>query len=110
MAEYIDREKVFEILKDIYDSPFGPYDLSYYDHYEEIKTMIAEIPAADVRPVVRGKDCVYAHSAKGVEKLMCYRLGSNYPREAVCKTCQFGAEEDAAWGMYHLCFEEGGDV
>ena len=56
MAEYIEREKAMALAKDIIvPSKYG----NDYRHRCIDPQEIAELPAADVRPVVLCKDCVY---------------------------------------------------
>ncbi len=52
MAEYIEREKLLELYVD------GKYDTAdYHVPVPVIIQNIKDIPAADVRPVVRCRDC-----------------------------------------------------
>ena len=65
MAEYIDREKATEIIKEKQKElcPVGRYGRNYvygsdrekYDVWEDIIDAVRNIPAADVAPVVHGK-------------------------------------------------------
>lgn len=53
MTEYIDRAAVLKCIEE--DGYEDEYDLGYYSHNREFQVLIEEIPAADVKLVVRGK-------------------------------------------------------
>ena len=58
--EYIEREAAIEVLSGWYRKALHPENMSSYnegerDAYRTALSEIANIPAADVRPVVRGK-------------------------------------------------------
>lgn len=65
MAEYIEREALRErfekrldwLRRDIHDE----YSGALYDGCETDMGLIAEIPAADIAPVARCKDCEYSY-------------------------------------------------
>ena len=70
MAEYIDREALV--------AKFDQMGLGEHSFVEKVfsdgvRTIIAEMPAADVVPVVRCRDCEYAKNAKVNKKgfLIC---------------------------------------
>ena len=60
MAEYIEREAAIEAVSLWYGKALHPENMSSYnegerDAYRTAASEIANIPAADMRPVVRGK-------------------------------------------------------
>ena len=57
MADYIKREAVLKCVAE--DGRDCELDLGYWDHNIAFQKVIKEIPAADVVPVVRCKDCRY---------------------------------------------------
>lgn len=52
MADYIKREDVLRCIGTV--GRDGEYDLGYWPHNVAFQEEIKELPAADVRPVVRG--------------------------------------------------------
>lgn len=56
MAEYIEREKLFEAVK---DKAITQFDWSEKVDLEEFEEVLLNIPSADVVEVVRCKDCRY---------------------------------------------------
>ena len=58
MDEYISRKAVLKCIAE--DGYNCEYDLGYWSHNTEFQELIKEIPAADVRPVVLCRDCIYA--------------------------------------------------
>lgn len=66
MAEYIERK----LLIDEFDR-LGLGDHSFVERVfsDGVRTIIAGIPAADVAPVVRCKDCIYKRKLYG--RLVC---------------------------------------
>lgn len=96
MDEYINREllkKRFKkrldwLKKDIHDE----YSGALYDGCEVDTGLIDEIPAADVTPVVRCKDCKYLANATVNSNgfLICHATGMEISPEDFCSY----AEED----------------
>ena len=75
MADYISRQEAIKAIMDLPNTPNG-----YSDTYDKacIIGMLAEVPTADVVPVVRCKDCKHSvkqHLGYGCE--MNYRLATN---------------------------------
>lgn len=61
MAEYIEREKLFEAVK---DKSITQFDWSEKVDLEEFEEVLANIPTADVVAVVRCKDCEFVKPTK----------------------------------------------
>lgn len=63
MAEYIEREALREAFIKHFDAVYDDGKLVFSDHIcaaedcEDILKLVAELPTADVVPVVRCKDC-----------------------------------------------------
>ena len=62
MAEYIERDKAIKAVSGWYRKALHPENISSYNEGERAAYItalseIANLPAADVRPVVRCKDC-----------------------------------------------------
>lgn len=78
MAEYIEREALRErfekrldwLRRDIHDE----YSGALYDGCETDMGLIAEIPAADVAPVVRCRDCKYRDGTPGQPNILCAQM------------------------------------
>lgn len=78
MAEYIDREKLLEHIKDLPTWEIddkGVHDTKYpkgmFD-CEDVVSSIENAPAADVEHVIRCKDCKYSRSRNELEaKFLC---------------------------------------
>lgn len=80
MPEYIEREKALEITR----RTSGDYATAFSE--------IRQLPAADVAPVVRCKDCKHytdfdAHNCKRLEFHFCNKFG-NITRES--DFCSYG--------------------
>ena len=78
MAEYIDREAVFHAMKMDVCPPFA---------------VVRDFPAADVRPVVRCKDCIW----RGREECaMFYRCecGEQHTWETDNDFCSYGERKE----------------
>ena len=105
MAEYIEREALLERIDDIWDCAdmvFEPNDHCCHDGDCEgckwaetknaIRKIIADFPAADVRPVVLCKDCKCYQQSSFVDKHMeCAR--SRFPVHSV-DFCSFGEKRE----------------
>jgi hypothetical protein len=60
MAEYIERNKVLDICEKHYQHCLEMHDYCGDTTADNIKEDIEKLPAADVVPVVRCRDCKYA--------------------------------------------------
>lgn len=87
MAEYIERKS----LIDEFDR-LGLGDHSFVERVfsDGVRTIIAGIPAADVAPVVRCKDCKH-HYDCGIH--FCNRLGMDCPDDSDF-FCSYGERKD----------------
>lgn len=74
MSEYLERETAINIadhaiLEHLYDKDsrrpetYSDYNQGWSDACNHIRARLAYVPAADVSPVVRCKDCKYWHRA-----------------------------------------------
>lgn len=93
MAEYITRKAVFEQFDngeaDVIEMyPDGSVDFGF--GASNIRDLINAIPAADVAPVVRCKDCKH-HYDCGVH--FCDRLGMDCPDDSDF-FCSYGERKD----------------
>lgn len=89
MDEYFKREAAIAIIEEKQKElcPVGRYGRGYvygsdrekYDAWDEIIDALENIPAADVAPVVRCKDCKH-HYDCGVH--FCNRLGTDCPDDS----------------------------
>lgn len=87
MAEYIKREAA---IKAIYDSePFGVHKYFWW-RAMDIEEALRAIPAVDVAPVVRCKDCKH-HYDCGIN--FCDRLGMDCPDDSDF-SCSYGESKD----------------
>lgn len=72
MSEYIDRDKLIEMLNSkieglkLFGSLYTSQTMRAFEHLAE---QINEMPAADVVEVVRCKDCIYASMTIGKEQV-----------------------------------------
>lgn len=76
MAEYIEREALIDEFDRL---GLGEHSLVERVFSDGVRTIIAGIPAADVAPVVRCKDCKH-HYDCGVH--FCDRLGMDCPDDS----------------------------
>lgn len=92
MAEYIDRQAAIEKIR--YQGIYGS-GYSNAEREDDVVDMIESIPAADVRPVVRGK----------------WTMHSDYPDRLICSECgtQFDVWHWEATQMY-FCPHCGADM
>ena len=110
MAEYIDREAAIDALRDAYGDSYRAEDY------------IRAIPAADVKPVVRGKWIPVTNGRGGHECSEChdyapsYQVGSEHLAN-YCPNCGADMREqetkqdpapDPKSTFYDLLYEEGG--
>lgn len=100
MAEYIERDAAMDIFGDV------PMWQGYYEPYpwevhcaivgivKLLKEEISKIPAADVAPVVRCKDCVSTRKKDDYESVyLDYEV-------LICTNCEYGWQ--AVWPN-HFC-------
>lgn len=90
MSDYIEREAAVEKFKSIKDQTHSIHGRAYVDG---IISMLQEVPAADVRPVVRGR-WKYFHKQN----------------KAVCTVCSFERDLDQNFGVAIACPNCGADM
>ena len=90
MTEYIKREKLMEfpIRRNHYDRKNG--NKHFINGIETVLEYAENLPAADVAPVVRCKDCKH-HYDCGVQ--FCDRLGMDCPDDSDF-FCSYGERKD----------------
>lgn len=90
MAEYIEREAVLALKKPF---PTSKDSVTLYQQYFISPTAVETIPAADVVPVVRCKDCEYSANAWVNENgfLICPASGMEITDNDFCS---YGARMD----------------
>ena len=103
MAEYIEREAAIETIKNLYPSmPLVKLNVDKWHEknkaYMECEIAIETIPAADVRPVVRGK---WIESKSIMEVLYCSECGFR---------TIYGAMPDGLGRNYSYCPNCGADM
>lgn len=79
MAEYIDREKAKSML--------------HIEYAYAAEQLLDEIPAADVAPVMRCKDCDGAQVSDDGKYVVCCRLGIS---TEFWDFCSYGERKDGA--------------
>lgn len=90
--EYIEREAVLKCVAE--DGHDCELDLGYWDHNVAFQEIIKEIPAADVRPVVRGK----------------WEVGGMFDDIGRCSCCHYMFPLDTAMTEFHYCPNCGADM
>ena len=79
MKEYIEREAVLNLLEKINPVDFGSmFDYSAHgainECLREIRYGVEDIPAADVVPVVRCRECIYRDGTPGQPNILCGQM------------------------------------
>ena len=79
MKEYIEREAVLNLLEKI--NPVDFESMFYYsapaavnECLREIRYGVEDIPAADVVPVVRCRECIYRDGTPGQPNILCGQM------------------------------------
>lgn len=62
MAEYIEREAIIKLITSRYENP------------ELCTQEINSIPAADVAPVVRCRECIHRDGTPGQPNILCFQM------------------------------------
>lgn len=83
MAEYIEREAALRVAHIM-----RPED-------KRLKAEMANIPATDVAPVVRCKDCTYAELYEGSECLYCMNIAGLCTYVMDDDYCSYGERKDS---------------
>lgn len=104
MTKYIDKNEAiiiadYSVDEHPYDKDpakpetFSEYNEGWHDACDYIKERLEDVPAADVEPVVRCKDCKYFSRDKEYNRAWCnYLTGS--AETAVNGFCFRGARKD----------------
>lgn len=87
MAEYIEREAAMQAF--LAEKPDAHYPGWYAG-------LLEELPAADVAPVVRCKDCTYATLYEDSEGLYCTNICGLFTRVMDDDYCSYGGRKDGA--------------
>lgn len=100
MAEYIDRGKLVEFLKQVRrDLPHDSKDFFTRDemilNFQQFVESKSFVPSEDVEPVVHAKWVFDEDSSSEEEK--CYR----------CSNCKAILEEDYKWHVHNYCYHCG---
>lgn len=96
MAEYIEREKVLAICDAEYQKRLLMLDYCGDTVAWNIGGEIRELPAADVAPVVRCKDCTCAELYEGSEGLYCMNIAGLCTYVMDDDYCSYGVRKDSA--------------
>lgn len=92
MAEYIEREAALEICKTEYQNRLRMHDYCRDAVAWDIGDEIKALPAADVAPVVRCRDCKYSY--EDIDGLTCIYgpcVDCTVPEDFYCK---YGEREE----------------
>ena len=96
MAEYLERKaainRIKEYVSDVYDidlddaKQFSGYSRAenYCEGLYEATELIDDMPAADVMPVVRCKDCESAEESDDHKYVICCNLGVGMEKDDYC--------------------------
>lgn len=91
MSEYIEREKLLLALKEWQNKLIGTYGKNdeYVRCLESVFIGIEDVPAADVRPVVRGKWKLYGADKRGRGGIfVCLACEKSFPYKTnFCPNC-----------------------
>lgn len=87
MAEYMEREAAMQAF--LAEKPDAHYPGWYAG-------LLEELPAADVAPVVRCKDCTYATLYEDSEGLYCTNICGLFTRVMDDDYCSYGGRKDGA--------------
>ena len=97
MAEYIEREAAINAFENGDADVCEEYPDGYCDWgfgRENIADIISKIPAADVAPVVRCKDCAHAELFEGSECLYCTNFDGLLSDVADDDYCSYGERKE----------------
>lgn len=98
MSDYISRDKVAQAFEYAYVDVCEDYGEYYGCEWgfsrDAVRKIVAELPAADVAPVVYCKDCTYFSNAKLNAKgfLVCPASGMEITEDDYCS---YGEREEA---------------
>lgn len=94
MSEYIDRKSLIDEFDRL---GLGEHSFVERVFSDGVRTIIAGIPAADVAPVVRCKDCLFWKSGKNECESWewCTMLNRDMPPHAFCNLGERKDDDDA---------------
>lgn len=80
MAEYIERQAVLDAI------PHAEKDekISLFGAVADVIMLVSDIPAADVAPVVRRKDCIFKDFPDEYDVCRCERTGEEIQSNDFC--------------------------
>ena len=105
MAEYIEKQKAVDLLIELEKEfqqfkPFNGFEHAMYRKFCEAKIAIEKLPAADVVPVLRCKDCKHCVRTTDIDGpgLFCPIWGRQWHRAQLDDFCSFGERKPSADG------------
>lgn len=96
MVEYVEKHKIINLLTALENEfqqfkPFKGFEHAMYRKLCETEIAIGKLPAADVVPVVRCKDCKYrTEERRGLVRCRAF----NYMPMCVDNFCSYGERRD----------------
>lgn len=92
MAEYIEKQKAVDLLIELEKElqqfkPFNDFEHAMYRKLCEAKIAIEKLPAADVVPVLRCKDCKDWELGPGSIPI-CWETCEPMPANGFCSLCK----------------------
>ena len=95
MAEYIDRKAAIKQLRDVYEYDF-PTASGVFDEFATkiVPRVLKSIPAADVVPVVRCKDCENAYINSSAIASGIFYCSTNMRAMLEDDFCSYGERRD----------------
>lgn len=105
MPKYIELEKAINLFYPVdpeNDGSDGCTTVLKSEKYssEEIESMLSELPAADVAPVVHGKNLTECHP---VDEFICSHCGAIFRDVALCKIDEDSGDESYYEFEFNLC-------
>lgn len=105
MAEYIEKQKAVDLLIELEKEfqqlkPFNGFEHAMYRKLCEAEIAIGKLPAADVMPVLRCKDCKHCVRTTDVDGpgLFCPIWGRQWHRAQLDDFCSYGERKPSADG------------
>lgn len=98
MKEYIERETITRAFREAETDLFAEYDEHYgiesgYSH-ETVESIIAGLPAADVAPVVRCRDCRKRYTMNCFMYYECLQCGGQWDWTTDDGYCESGERKN----------------
>ena len=105
MAEYIEKQKAVDLLIELEKEfqqlkPFNGFEHAMYRKLCEAEIAIGKLPAADVVPVLRCKDCKHRVRTTDIDGpgLFCPICGRQWHLAQLDDFCSFGERKDGGDG------------